>query len=506
MEKPGIAACARIVRRGRVRRRLFILCGLCVLLIAPARAAATWTYASSTHFEVFTTAGARSARETLVQFERIRAFFASHLELTPPSGRRVRLVLFSNEAEFRPYRINDAVVAFYRPGPATDYIVMHALGRMSHDVMVHEYVHLILNRSGGRYPVWVNEGLAEYFATLPSMGDAVQVGRMARTRMRSLASGRLLGLDQLFAVTHESPEYQTAEHGGLFYAQSWALTHMLLADERYRDGATRFIALMREGTPSAQAVETVWARPLEQVQDDLRDYVRSGYFAVRLIRFEEPSEDAPVVTREVSSFEAEFVLANLLAAAREDADKARTAFEGLAAQRPDDVALLESRAALEFRTGRARAGRPFLERAIELNTTTASTYRDLAALVVAEDAARAEALLERALAIDPLDVRTRVHLATLFSRRDPVEVIVMLAAVGRVSSGEAFDVFRLRANAYLAVNDLTRAREAAHELTQVARSRQQQAVAARVVASIERRTRNNSPNAIQEPPATEVGP
>jgi tetratricopeptide (TPR) repeat protein len=502
MMKSSVAARARVVRRD-IRGLLLVLV---LLLTAPMQAANTWTYASSTHFEVFTTAGARSARETLAQFERIRAFFAGHLELTPPAGRRVRLVLFSNEAEFRPYRINDAVVAFYRPGAATDYIVMHPLGRLSHDVMVHEYVHLILNRSGGRYPVWLNEGLAEYFATLPSTGDAVPVGRMARTRMRSLMSGRLFNLDQLFAVTHESPEYQTAEHGGLFYAQSWALTHMLLADPRYRDGANRFIALMREGIPSAQAVETVWGRPLGRLQGDLQDYVRNGYFAVRVIRFDEPSEDAPVATREVSSFEADLVLANMLAAAREDADKARKAFEGLAAQKPDDIALLESRAALEFRTGRARAGRPFLERAIELDTTTASTYRDLAALVVAEDAARAEALLERALALDPLDVRTRVHLASLLSRRDPVEVILMLEPVGRAGSAEAFDVFRLRANAYLAVNDLARAREAARELTQVARSRQQQAVAARVVSSVERRTRNDGATAMQEPPAGEAGP
>ncbi len=493
MKKPGVRA------RG-------LLLVVCVLLIAPVQAAATWTYASSTNFEVFTTAGARSARDTLAQFERIRAFFAGHLELTPPPGRRVRLVLFSNEQEFRPYRISAAVVAFYRPGPATDYIVMHPLGRLSHDVMVHEYVHLILNRSGGRYPVWLNEGLAEYFATLPSSGDAVQVGRMARTRVRSLASGRLIGLDRLFAVTHESPEYQTAEHGGLFYAQSWALTHMLLADPRYRDGANRFIALMRQGTPSAQALQTVWARSLRQVQDDLLDYVRSGYYAVRLIRFEEPSRNAPVAMREVSSFDAELVLANLLAAAREDADKARKAFEGLAAQRPDDVALLESRAALEFRTGRPRAARSFLERAAELDTPTAATYRDLAALVVAEDAARAEALLERALAIDPADVRTRLHLATLLSRRDPIEVLVMLEPVGRVSSVEAFDVFRLRANAYLALDDLTRARDAARELTQVARSRQQQAVAARVVALVERRTRMDGANDLQELPASDVGP
>lgn len=468
-----------------MRRVLFPV--LCLLLVAPLPAAADWTHASSGHFEIFTTAGARSARETLAQFERIRAFFADHLQLTPPPGRLVRLILFSNEREFRPYRINDAVVAYYRPGPDRDYIVMRPLGRSSHAVMVHEYVHLILTRAGNRYPLWLDEGLAEYFATLPTSGSNVPVGRLSRTRLRGLASGRLVSLDRLFTVTHESPEYQTVEHGGLFYAQSWALTHMLMADERYRDDASRFLALLRNGTPSAQAIEAVWNRPLRQVESDLAEYVRAGYFPVQLVHFEEPSAPPPVSMRDVPVFEAELVMANLLAAAREDADKARAAFEALARQQPDDLALLESRAALEFRTGRPRAARAFLTRAVELGTTTASSYRDLAALVVAEDTAGAEALLERAIAIDPADVRARVHLATLFSRRSPVDALSVLAPITRVRAADAFDVLRLRATLYLAIDDVDRAHAAARDLVQVALNRQQRAIAARVLASVEQR-------------------
>jgi tetratricopeptide (TPR) repeat protein len=464
-----------------------VLLALCLVLAAPLHAAAEWKYASSAHFEIFTTAGDRAARDTLAQFERIRAFFAHHLQLTPPAGRLVRLMLFSDEREFRPYRINDAVVAYYRPGPDRDYIVMRPLGRSSHAVMVHEYVHLILTRAGSRYPLWLDEGLAEYFATMPASGSAVPVGRMSRARLRGLESARMVSLDGLFGVTHESPEYQTAEHGGLFYAQSWALTHMLLADDRYRDGASRFLAMVRAGTPSAQAIETVWGRPLRQVERDLAEYVSGGHFPVRVVRFEEPAPTVPVTTRGVSPFEAGLVTANLLAAAREDADKARAAFEALAASHPDDIQLLESRAALEFRTGRPRAARGFLTRAVELRTTTAASYRDLAALVVAEDAPAAEALLEQAIALDPTDVRARVHLATLASRRSPVEVLSVLEPISRVSAADAFDVLRLRVSAYLAIDDVDRAREAARDLVQVALSRQQRTVAARLLAEVEQR-------------------
>lgn len=464
-----------------------LLIALCLLLMTPLSARAGWTHASSDHFEVFTTAGDRRAREALAQFERIRAFFAHHLQLTPPAGRRVRLILFSNEQEFRPYRINDAVVAYYRPGPDRDYIVMQPLGRSSHAVMVHEYVHLVLGRSGGRYPVWLNEGLAEYFATLPSTGDEVAVGRVQRARLRSLEAGSLARLDRLFAVTHESPEYQTAEHGGRFYAQSWALTHMLLVHDRYRAGADRFLTMVRTGTPSARAMEVVWGRSLDDVQEDLDEYVRGGHFSVRLVRFPEPADGPPAATRAVASFEAGFVVANLLAAAREDADRARTAFEELARQQPHDIGLLESRAALEFRTGRPRAARTFLERAVALGTAAASTHRDLAALVVAENAPYAQTLLERALELDPMDVRSRVHLATLFSRQRPLDALAVLEPITQVNAADAFDVLRLRANAYVLTDQLDRAREAARHLVEVSTGRQRSAAAARILASVEAR-------------------
>jgi hypothetical protein len=49
---------------------------LLLLLLAPAslRADTRWTYASSDHFEVYTTAGDHTARDAIVFFERVHAF------------------------------------------------------------------------------------------------------------------------------------------------------------------------------------------------------------------------------------------------------------------------------------------------------------------------------------------------------------------------------------------------------------------------------------------------
>jgi hypothetical protein len=476
----------RRVRRGLLATRLAVLM-LCALALPLPAAAADWTLASSDHFEIYTTAGARTARETLAQFERIRAFFAEQLKLTPPVGRPVRLILFSNERQFRPYRINDAVVAYYRPGPDRDYIVMRPLGQASHAVVVHEYVHLVLYRSGGRYPVWLNEGLAEYFATLPASGDTVPVGGAPGTRVRELAHGRFLSLERLFAVTQGSPEYQSVDGGGQFYAQSWALTHMLLSDDRYRDGVERFLTMVRRGTPSARAVTTAYGRSLAQVMGDLEAYVREGDFHVRSVHFQEPPRSAAVATRKVSAFDAGLVTANLFAAASEDAEKARAAFEELARQRADDLSLLGSRAALEIRTGRPQAAAPFLRRAVDLGTTDAETYRTLAALTAARDGVGAEALLSRSLELDPSSVRARVQLATLVAVRSPADALTVLEPVTNPNPFEAFDVIRLRAQAYLALGDLVRAEGAARDLVEMARSGPRRSVAAALLSEVDAR-------------------
>jgi len=91
------------------------------LLLSPAaKAADTWTYASSDHFEVYTTAGARQARDALVYFERVHAFFSDVLHLTPTQARPTRVIVFSGDRDFKPYRLNDVAIAYYRPGPDRD--------------------------------------------------------------------------------------------------------------------------------------------------------------------------------------------------------------------------------------------------------------------------------------------------------------------------------------------------------------------------------------------------
>src|SRR5262245_43200074 len=116
-------------------------------------AAPQWTYASSDHFEVYTTGGERRAREAIASFERVHAFFTDYMGLAPALARPTRLVVFSSDGEFKPYRPNAVAQAYYQATADRDYIVMSSFDEDAQQVVVHEYVHLLIRQSNVDYPV-----------------------------------------------------------------------------------------------------------------------------------------------------------------------------------------------------------------------------------------------------------------------------------------------------------------------------------------------------------------
>ena len=459
-----------------------------VLLIAGLRAAPTWTFASSAHFEVYTTAGDARARDALLYFERAHAFFASYLKLTPVQARPTRLIVFSNEKEFAPFRINEYATAFYRSSPERDYIVMRSLDPDSLGVVAHEYVHLIVRASGERLPVWLNEGLAEYFSTVAPESGKMSVGKVPLGRLQHISNGssQLMPLEKLFAITRESPEYGTKTHAGTFYSQSWALTHMLMSDKRYQPQTARFLAAISGGAAAPAALESVYQRSTEVVFKDLLSYIRQDRFMYSLVEYTMPPQPAKPATRLVDAFEAGLVAANLLAGGRTSEGEARLAFETLAKERPDDLGLLESRGYFELRKGRTADAAPHLARAVELGSTNPMLLRDYAGLIAASDPAKAEELLAKALGLAPNDVETRVRLANVFVRtRKPDAAIATLAPVTQVPPDLAVNFFMAAANAAAQKSQFEDAKRAAARAVASARTENEKRVAAQLSASIQ---------------------
>jgi hypothetical protein len=431
-----------------------------LLLAMPAHAAETWTYASSEHFEVYTTAGAGTASNALNYFERVHDFLTKKTSLNPKSKVPTRLIIFSNSRQFAPYRPNANAAAFYQSGVDRDYIVMERFDEESTPIVLHEYFHLLARYSRAKFDVWLNEGLAEFYSTAVPENGRMAVGRVPIDRLLYLRSGvTMLELSRLFAINHASPEYNTKTHAGLFYSQSWALTHMLLIDERYQIGAQRFLNETANGMSSAEALMRVYGKTPEAVGRDLANYVSRNQYTYYPTDYKVTSASTKFDTRPADSFEGSLVTANLLGNSA-DEGAARAAFEKLERQKPDDGLLLESRGFFELYRGHTAAAIPYFARAVEHGSSNAKLLVTFARI----EPSRAPELVPKAVALAPDELDVRIENARMLMRNRKNEEalrVLPLRDIRTLERQQAFDVGQIAANAYMQLDMVDDARFAA---------------------------------------------
>jgi hypothetical protein len=248
-----------------VHKAILTAAGLILLHSNPLRSEPAWTRAISSHLDLLTTADASLASRAVVDLEGLRSYFRQSSPAGEISQVSIRIVAFSSEWEFHDYRVNSYSPAYFAGGPGQAYIVLGRLSKDSLPALRHEMVHALLQQSGGALPLWLEEGLADYYGGI----DAAQAGLRAKRLKREF-----LPLETLLTVTSDSADYRQVGFARRFYGQSWALVHLLLTHPRYQPGAQLFISLCRQGLPAREAFQQAYDASLPQVEADLRGYAR----------------------------------------------------------------------------------------------------------------------------------------------------------------------------------------------------------------------------------------
>lgn len=446
---------------------LAVVC-LCSLSVGARARAAEWTRAVTTHFEVLTTAGGGTAADVGDYLESIQSFFEAFLSLPAPSGTRTQVIVFANRREYAPYRTTASAAAYYQPSRDRDFIVLGEFTGDSEPTLVHEYAHAALERAGAVYPPWLSEGLAEFFSTVTPEKDRMVLGRPPIGRLATLAQGEFLPLARVLSVTRGSPEY-TSLHAGVFYAESWALVHMLVAGERYQPHVDRFLRSVATSVPVADAIRDAFGRTVDELERDLRQYLARGYYRQLSAPFRPRTGDARPNVTPLDRFDAELALATMLAAGPGRQAAARDAFERLSRERPEDGALAAARGRFELLDGDEAAARAWFDRAVSARTTDAMAWADLARLLESSDRARAGALLDTAVALAPDNVTVRLRLAAhLVQERRAADALSALARLSPTRREDRFLFYQVQANAYALTSDFDDARHAARMVAPLA--------------------------------------
>jgi tetratricopeptide (TPR) repeat protein len=287
----------------RLTPRVFIILSALLAALTASRApfkasaadgdAAGWVSVRSQNFTVVGQAREKELRRAATRLEEYRAALSRLLpEGGDGAGVPTTVVVFRDDASYQPFKplVRGQTAAYvggyFQPGSEVNYITLSLDADWSRDAtptLLHEYTHLLVNNYFSAAPLWLKEGLAEFYSTARVSGDRrrVSTGAQLPTRARQLRGAQLIPLRALFEVDQQSPYYYEPGKRGLFYAESWALAHYILNGEggARRAGLPRFVETLAAGAAPEDAFRRAFGLDLEAAEAALASYVSAGVYA-----------------------------------------------------------------------------------------------------------------------------------------------------------------------------------------------------------------------------------
>ncbi len=369
-----------------------------LMLLAAPWCAGEWIRVATPGMEVLTDAGEKTGRGLLARLEQIRDLSVKRNLLGGGAwgGRPwpVRVFAFASENEFDSYREPPGTQGFHSSGSERDYIALYA-GPSAARVAFHEYVHLILTHSAIKMPTWFQEGTAEFYSTLEIESAQVRTGGAIKPHVDLLSQARWLTAAELAAVTSGSPYYTERDRARIFYAESWALVHMLNRSPAWRDGMPRFVELLGEERPPVEAFRATFGSSMDRALADLPRYLHLMKTAVTKTSIAAPSD--PRVER-LTRVDATIERAGLALSLRRP-QLARSLLEKL----PESAESAAGLGGLALAEGHVDEARQEFVRAIALGSRDAAMYFEFAMLERNAGATphSVRDLLKTAIAFDP---------------------------------------------------------------------------------------------------------
>lgn len=297
-------------------KRAALLCAF--LAIAAPASAAPWHRIDTPNFIIVGDVSARELRATATKFEGFHEALRRVLpSATTSAPVPTVVVVFSNNAAFMPFKPQyqgkpKDVAGYASAGRDVNYIAMLSAAEVSERVIFHEYTHMIVANAVASVPLWLNEGLADFYSSFALMdnGRRAQIGRPIVEHLRLLNGSLRVPLADLLKVDRGSPLYNEGNRASDFYAESWALTHMLLNGQPSRvNELTDYLRRVSGGAAEMQAWEQVFGTA--RTDGELRQYLRRPTFMTVVIDFPEKVAAVPMTETALSAADAAGFLASL---------------------------------------------------------------------------------------------------------------------------------------------------------------------------------------------------
>jgi hypothetical protein len=301
--------------------RYVLFIALIGLLAIPASAKDKWINLQSKNFNIVSNADEGDTRELVLKLEQFRAAFAQIFNIQSASTIPVTVVVFKNDSSYKPfkplYNGKPANVAGYFQRDRDENLITLNITAKSEErpfaVIFHEYTHLLTSTTPRPWPVWLNEGLAEFYSTFEVNKNKVRLGAPVANHVYYLRDHQFVPLKDLLTVSRNSPTYNEREKQGVFYAESWALAHYLMFGENLarRPQLSQYVKLIHSGVSATDAFTQAFKTDYATMEKNLRNYIGQNAYMQTEITLDSTEGEKEMTVRPLSDAESQYYLGTI---------------------------------------------------------------------------------------------------------------------------------------------------------------------------------------------------
>jgi hypothetical protein len=388
-------------------RRLFLLCGLLPLMAAPNE---HWIRFTSGPIEVFSSAGSKDGRETLVKFEEFRHALGyvlgdNDLQLPVP----IRVMLFKAGAPRTPEPVTRG---------RDQYNIVLTASQGIPDEVFARLTQLFLDNNTARMPERLERGLVALFSTIQVNGIRITLG--------------------------EPPVHPDMD---------WARVHLLAVDPEYYGNLRVLTFNLRKGVDEDAAFRNAFGKSPEQIEAQAQSHLAAGRFQTTSIS-PLPMSPLDFPERPVDPEAAQLAIADLLLG-----DASRAIYRELIAQKARVPEAWEGLGMLALRDAQPDEARQDFGSAMEAGAKSPACYMEYARLQPNDvaDNVKALAALEHAAKINPK--LAEPHFLMAQRQTDPLKRIQELKLAAKLDARN-LEYWQALATAYLESHDYPQAAQA----------------------------------------------